>query len=197
MEHISTLCDWQVLTLLRPCWYTQEIRKWKQIRKMPQDCFSPWQIKWPCSVPLQSHVNHIDFTHLSKAALQSRKYKLCFPAAVQLWWFSLVRLARGLKLVCYSSSSENVHINVKLFAVKKAGGMSYTKDLWGHLQWLHSLGHRRDTFGGILTLTVQYRSHENLIKILFQTWVQTSELYPTSLAWDRLCTISNMQSILI
>ncbi len=30
-------------------------------------------------------------------------------------------------MVCYLSSSENVHIQVKLFAVKKAGGMSYTK----------------------------------------------------------------------
>lgn len=40
--------------------------------------------KWPRSVPLQSHVNHIDFTHLSIAALQSQEHKLPFPAALQL-----------------------------------------------------------------------------------------------------------------
>lgn len=95
---ILSRCDWQVLTHRRPCWYTQEIRKWKQIRKMPQDSFYPWQIRWPRSMPQHSHVNRIAFTHLSEAAQQSQKkpHKLCFPAALQLWWFGSVCLACGL-----------------------------------------------------------------------------------------------------
>lgn len=95
---IFSHCDWQVLTHRRPCWYTQEIRKWKQIRKMPQDSFYPWQIRWPRSMPQHSHVNRIAFTHLSEAAQQSQKkpHKLCFPAALQLWWFGSVCLACGL-----------------------------------------------------------------------------------------------------
>lgn len=95
---ILSHCDWQVLTHRRPCWYTQEIRKWKQIRKMPQDSFYPWQIRWPRSMPQHSHVNRIAFTHLSEAAQQSQKtpHKLCFPAALQLWWFGSVCLACGL-----------------------------------------------------------------------------------------------------
>lgn len=48
-----------------PCWCTEEIRKCKQIRKMPQDCIHPWKIKWRGTVPPQSHVKHIDFAHLS------------------------------------------------------------------------------------------------------------------------------------
>lgn len=48
-----------------PCWCAEEIRKWKQIRKMPQDCIHPWKIKWRGTVPPQSHVKHIDFAHLS------------------------------------------------------------------------------------------------------------------------------------
>lgn len=87
---------------------------------MPQDCFYPRQIKWPHSVPLQSHVNHIDFTHLSKAALQSQKLSCCSPTMMVELGLSSPRL----KLVCYLSSSENVHIQVKLFAAKEAGGMS-------------------------------------------------------------------------
>lgn len=87
--------DWQVLTLW-PCWYTEEIRKWKQIRKMPQDCIHPLKIKWHRTVPLQSHVNHIDLMHLSKASLQSQKHKLRFPAALQVRWSGLACLAWGL-----------------------------------------------------------------------------------------------------
>lgn len=51
---------------------------------MPQDCFHPQQIKWHHSMSLQSHVSHIDFTHLSKAAQQSLKHKLPLPAAPSL-----------------------------------------------------------------------------------------------------------------
>lgn len=129
---ILSHCDWQVLTHRRPCWYTQEIRKWKQIRKMPQDSFYPWQIRWPRSMPQHSHVNRIAFTHLSEAAQQSQKnppqtlLSRCSPTVMVRLGVSSLRL----ELLRYLSSSENAHIQVKLFAVKKAGGMLYSKDLW-------------------------------------------------------------------
>lgn len=151
MEHnICTLCDWQVLTLWGPCWYTQEIRKWKQIRKMPQDCLYPRQIKWPRSVPLQSHVNHIDFTHLSKAALQSQKHKLCFPAAIQLWWFSSVCLARGLnrcviclllKMFTYKLSYLLSRRQEACHKVKICGAPLVAAQFWRQKRYLGGLSH--------------------------------------------------------
>lgn len=119
---ISTHWDWQVLTLLRPSLYTEEIRKWKQIRHMPQDCFHPRQIKWPQSVSVQSHVNHPDFTHVSKAGLQSQKR--CFPVAPPDVMVELAPSSLRLKLLRYWSFPGNVRIQVKLFAVKKARGLS-------------------------------------------------------------------------
>lgn len=114
-------CDWQVFTLRRPCWYTQEIRKWKQIRKMPQDCFHPRQIKWLHGMSLQSHVSRIDFTHLSKAAQAISKNTNFFPPACcsisdgSAWcvW------SLGLKMARYLSSSENVQTQPPLVGTNK------------------------------------------------------------------------------
>lgn len=83
-------------------------------------------------MPQHSHVNRIAFTHLSEAAQQSQKkppqtlLSRCSPTVMVRLGVSSLRL----ELLRYLSSSENAHIQVKLFAVKKAGGMLYSKDLW-------------------------------------------------------------------
>lgn len=68
--------------------------------------------------------------------------------------------------MCYLSSSENVHIEVKLFAVRKAGGMSYSKDLWSTYSGGTVLEIGEIPLGAS-TLTVQpqsrYGPHQNLM----------------------------------
>lgn len=69
--------------------------------------------------------------------------------------------------MCYLSS-ENVHIQVKLFAVKKAGGMSYTKDLWSTFNGCTVLETEKIPLGAF-TLTVQYSPQQNLIRYFLNT----------------------------
>lgn len=95
---------------------------------MPTDFFYPW--KWPRSA-LQSHVTVSTSRTFLKPRCNLTNTNFAFPAALTpapLVW--LGPSSPRLEPVCYLSSSENVHIQVKLFAVEKAGGMSHTKDLW-------------------------------------------------------------------
>lgn len=95
-------------------------------------------------------MSHIYFTHLSKASEQSQKHKLCFPATLQLWCFSLVCLARGLNfgVICLplkmftwkwsyllSRRQEACHI------LKICGAPSEAAHFWRQNRYLWGLSH--------------------------------------------------------
>lgn len=181
VHNISRLRHWQVLNLWRPWWYTPEIRKWKQIRKMPKDFFYPW--KWPCSA-LQSHSTISTSRTFLKPHCNLTNTNFAFPAALTpapLVWLSPSSLR--LELVCYLSSSENVHIQVKLFAVEKAGGMSYTKDLWSTFSCCTVLETEKIPWGDF---TLAGKDSRNLKRYFLQL-VRTPTNY-TSLHLHGLCT---------
>lgn len=102
----------------------------------------------------------------------------CTSATVVELGPSRLRLER----VCYLSS-ENVHLQVKSYAVRKAGGLSHTLRFVVHLQKRHLWG----------------LSHWQFSAVHKKIWLECNPGYwaPTSHAWHGLCTENYLRSNLL
>lgn len=96
--------------------------------------------------------HRVDFTHLSKAALQSHKHKLCFFLlhSLQLLWFGSVRLARGwnrcvicllLKMFTYKLSYLLSRKQEACHTLKICGAPSVAAQFWKQKRYLGEISH--------------------------------------------------------
>lgn len=157
---------------LWPCWCTEEIRKWKQIRKMPQDCIHPWKIKQRGTVPPKSHVKHIDHAHLSPRLLCNLTAKpLHFTTPDSPVW-CVPPEALLMCAICLLEKQTNKNKPGKTLTHKWSYLLSERQQACHLLKICAVLETQKDTSGGFHTAT------SALPKIWWDTfWVLTSRAH--------------------